>query len=454
MNRKIALAVLSFLFCSVTVFAQVQFSNLTFEEALQKAKTQNKIVLAYLESPDCAQCNEVAMQGFANQVYSRSVNDNCIAIKIKSTSADFKKLDSIYNIGSALGCLFVTADGMFLNRVASTSSFYISNMEQLDKALNRKDNPDKEFIQLQNDYNNGIRSFDQLYKLVAKKNAWDLEHDQLTEEMISLAPKDSATSLTFIQFVVEQAPVFDSKAYRYMYKDSRNFSDAWYLFTQQKRVLLNNKMNYKSKQKAIKAKDAVYAEKVARYTSRTYSEQTAARKSYEKNMIDFYKGINDTSNYLSASAKYYDQYLMTVSVDSVLRADSIRLKETFAATTPEKMPPSASGAVMMSSIKFAPSTQYYTNDLNSAAWAIYTYTHDDYYNAKAVSWAKRATEFYDNPPSLDTYARLLYRTGKKEEAVRVEEKAIQIAKKTRYPTTEYEEILQKMKSGSATIDKY
>jgi len=452
-QKKISTLLASLLFLGAAN-SQVQFKDLSLQEALQQAKAADKIVLLMIESPTCIQCNEVTLQGFSNPILARSINSSCITLKINQDSKNFGTLDSLYNIGSSFGLLFLNADGDFLHRYSASSTYYITYMEQLNKALDRKDHPDTEFKQLQNEYNSGKREFGLLYKLVAKKNEWVLEHDQLTEEMVNLAPRDSATSLSFLEFLAEQAPIIDSKASQYMRKDTRNFNDAWYLMSLQKRSSLNNKIIFKSKSKAIKEKNRGYAERVANFSAGTQTDRNQGRKSHDRNIIDYYKGIKDSSNFLFLSIKYYDQYLMSISVDSVQRADSIRRRELFATATTDRMMQPGGNEVIRRSAPYAPVTQYFTNELNDGAWTIYIYTHDLFYTAKALAWAKRANEFYDSPEAMDTYARLLYRTGNKEEAVNWEEKAVQVTKTRKIPAGEYADLVSKMKSGINPIDKY
>ena len=54
---------------------------------------------------------------------------------------------------------------------------------------------------------------------------------------------------------------------------------------------------------------------------------------------------------------------------------------------------------------------------------------------------------------MDTYARLLYKTGEKSKAVEWESKAIDLKKKRGYKTTEFEKVLASMKAGRPTVDK-
>ncbi len=52
--------------------------------------------------------------------------------------------------------------------------------------------------------------------------------------------------------------------------------------------------------------------------------------------------------------------------------------------------------------------------------------------------------------NADTYAALLYRTGKKEEAIQTEEKAVKALKDTaeKEEAASYEKTLRKMKAGT------
>lgn len=456
MLRKIFLVPTLFFVAFVSVFSQVKPRDISLQEALEEAKAADKIVLLWIVSSNCNQCNEVALQGFANPIFARAVNNNSIVVRIPEDSKDFPMLDSLYHISNSLGYLFINADGDFLHRYAATTSYYVTNLEQLDKALKRKENPDIELKQLQKEYDNGKLEFSALYTLVAKKEELQLDHDQLTEEMLKLAPVDSANSLSFLQFLAAQTPIIDSKADQYLRKDNRNFNDAWYLMPLQKRSLINNRIILRSRNKAIKEKNIGYARRVASFAAGTNADRLYARRGYDRNMIEYYKGIHDTAAFLTGSVTFYDQYLMTVSVDSVQRADSLRKMELFAnaMASPEKvMQPPGSSPLMSTRVQFSPATQRYANELNDGAWTIYTYTRDPVYLNKALNWAKRAIEFYDNPGVMDTYARLLYKTGRKEEALEWQEKAVKLSRERKIPSREFEEVFTKMKAGNA-IDNY
>jgi hypothetical protein len=453
------------LLVAITAQSQVLFNDMPLQQALNQAKKTDKIVMIVMESDNCKQCNEMTTQSFTSPVLARAVNSNCIALKIKQDSKEFAMIDSAYSTYKSIAVLFLDPDGILLQRYTASSSSYIPYLDQLNKALIKKEHPDTEYKELVQAYNDGKRDFDLLYKLVGKKTEMALEHDQLLEEMVGLAPGDSATSLTFIQFLAEQGPTYDSKVYMYMHKDNRNFNDAWYLMSQQRRVAANNRMIGKSKNKAIRDKNRAFAERVATMAAGTFSERTAARKAHDRHIIDYLRGVKDTTNFLQYSVRYYDQHLMTIGLDSVRNVDSVRRNEMMQNRPNFQVPPNAvrvetelvayvGGTGPSPNSVFIPIASGYSNELNSGAWTIYTFTHDPVYTAKALVWAKRATEYFENPGVMDTYARLLYRSGNKQEAIKWEEKVVQYCKTYKMPLGEFEEIANKMKAGKDPIDNY
>ena len=83
-------------------------------------------------------------------------------------------------------------------------------------------------------------------------------------------------------------------------------------------------------------------------------------------------------------------------------------------------------------------------ELNRAAWSFYEHIDDKTILAKAEAWAKQAAEIDDSYAINDTYAAVLYKTGKKEEAKATAQKAIDLAKKTGEDSKETEALLKKI----------
>lgn len=87
-------------------------------------------------------------------------------------------------------------------------------------------------------------------------------------------------------------------------------------------------------------------------------------------------------------------------------------------------------------------------ELNNFAWAVFENINDSKILYDALSWSKMTLAEGDFPHTLDTYANILYKLGKKTEAIPFEEKALNIAPEPiKY---KFKATLEKMKKGEQT----
>jgi thiol-disulfide isomerase/thioredoxin len=88
------------------------------------------------------------------------------------------------------------------------------------------------------------------------------------------------------------------------------------------------------------------------------------------------------------------------------------------------------------------------DDLNDFAWTVFQNCPDMTCVSEALDWSKRSFEGKPNAMYMDTYANILYKMGKKDDAIAWEQKAIDMSddatKATLQPT------LEKMKKGEKT----
>lgn len=88
--------------------------------------------------------------------------------------------------------------------------------------------------------------------------------------------------------------------------------------------------------------------------------------------------------------------------------------------------------------------------LNEFAWSVFENCTDPDCVATALSWSKRSVDETEgkNAAILDTYANLLYKTGKKEEAILTEQKAVSLVAANEKEG--YQATLDKMQKGEKT----
>ncbi len=91
--------------------------------------------------------------------------------------------------------------------------------------------------------------------------------------------------------------------------------------------------------------------------------------------------------------------------------------------------------------------KYYADDynmLNNVAQIVSSQSSDPKFLEKALSWSKKSVSIREEPFNIDTYASLLLKMGKKDEAIKQEKKAIDFAKKRNTSADSYEVALKKM----------
>jgi len=88
-------------------------------------------------------------------------------------------------------------------------------------------------------------------------------------------------------------------------------------------------------------------------------------------------------------------------------------------------------------------------DLNNSAWDIFQYSSSTDELNYALSLSERSMESEkNNPIFMDTYANLLYKLGRKTEAIAKETEALNLTQPSERP--DYQDTLDKMKAGTKT----
>jgi hypothetical protein len=430
----------------IPAFCQVQFENLSFDTALHRSRQTGKLIFLQYESANCNQCNEVADKAFINKELGGILAETFVCIKITPNHSDRNKIASVYNKNDdSFGSMFISADGNLVHNYSGSTTFINRYKEEIDQALFKAGEGIKA-NQLEKEYRTGNKSPELMEFLMKIKKSLNLETDSLLEEYVRLQPADSFKSVRTLAFIAQMGPMLDSKANAVLRADYTLFNKTWQSIELSERVKINSRIVYKSMQKAISQKDKIFAYRIANFRKRTYGNNTkGGEMAYAYEMAEYYLKTKDTTSYLISAVSYYDTYYMTVSVDSLKKKDSLEMKMMMARQVPTAKP---EGGTFQQVIKHSPIAQSYNNALDNASRNFYLMTDEPYYVAKALSWAERANMLYEKYTSLNTFALLLYKSGRKEEAITWQNKAIVFKKKMGYNTASLEKELADMKKDN------
>jgi hypothetical protein len=448
MKIKLLLSTLLFVFVANS---QYLFQG-NYEDGIKKIEKYG-IGMLVVESSECHKCNETADKGITALISKNKFNN---VVVLKATSMPNLLLDKSVHLSfdnDFFGVLFLDTKGEILSYGSGSSSFPLFYENLINTAIQEQNNefnlPKLKFQYLTQTQN----SFLHIYNLLKKITDLKLESSELiANDLTKSAPKDSANSISFLQFVANIAPLANTEANRYMYTNTDNFNMAWYRMDLKSRQNINRRINHKSLQKAINNKDRNYAYQVASRVRNTYNGSPEANDQFNKTMLDYYKGVKDSSAFLSQAINYYSSFSNKVNVDSLKAEDAKAVKALFlksdsVVTTPMKTDSPFIRRVVTRTVSYSPKSQWYANTLNEGAWTVYKYSQNKLQLITALEWSKKAIALTESAELLDTYARLLYVTGNKDEAIIMQQKAINANKKIGYNSKDFELVIQKMKNN-------
>ena len=414
----------------ISLAQPLTYSDISFEEALKRAKESNCIVFIQLDSK-CVQCNEVAYKGLSGSDISQMFG-KFICIRIEYNSEEYKKIANRYRLRNNLPTsLFIDKNGYYLNALSNYSStnseVYIKAAQ---KAMDSVNNPPfKEFVEKYNskNYDNDFLK-DYIFKL--QKNLFIT--DDLIDEYIGNLTVDSLFSVTQIRTIYRMAPLINSRADKLYRFDSKLLSLALDSLTFNERLKINRMIIRKSKDKAFEEKDLKYAYKISDFLRSTYEDYKKGYRNSQKFMLDYYKEVKDTNKYISLATRFYDQYFKNLDIDSIAFAERTKFYKN------------KDNKVFYSTKSLKTGTQ-----INDMVWTIYEMTDDPEILGRILKWSKK-TLVYEFAPFTDTYAHVLYKIGNKEDAIKWEKEAIIINKTGRFSKPDndtFQKELEKMEKG-------
>lgn len=407
--------IFSLLLSSLMSFALAQETgmhfehNTSWEKVLAKAKAENKFIFVDCFTTWCGPCKAMSKNIFPLEEVGKFYNEKYINVKVqldttkddneevKSWYAAGKEIATRYNILAYPTYLMFDPNGEIVHRAVGSSAADVFIAKGKD-ALN----PDKQYYTLKRSYDAGIKDEDFLYKMsMAAKDAYDMEFAGKVSKEYLATQKDLYTrnNLELLKTFTNSSkdPGFD--------------------------ILLNN---------AGKA-DAILGKGV----SGTVVRQIILRE------------------------EVYPVILKRGAVAPDWDAIEAGLKT--------KYPQQANEVFLYSKIIFAqqkgnwkdfgPAVVAYMRSygnnaspeqMNSFAWTIFEKCDDMACVASALDWSKQSFAKDNNHMFMDTYANLLYKSGKKKDAIIWETKAKDLAIKAGDDAKEYINAIEKMEKGEKT----
>jgi thioredoxin-related protein len=383
---KISLILSAIFFSTVTLFAQhrsIEFEHVTFKEAKEKALKENKLIFIDAYTSWCGPCKLMAKNIFTNDTVADYYNKNFVNTKIDMEQEEGPEIAKIYEVKCYPTLLFIDGNGKLIHRVAGSMSpkDFIALAEDTKVS-------DKCFSYFSKNYEANKNNSEFLYKYIEARSATCFESDDLVKKYFLLQKENDLMTSKNWNMINDHINSIDSKEFKYVITNKQKYSDL-----------------YSSKSVDEKIDDVL--------------------RSSLYNIIQ----LNPFSEDKYKSTKQKITLLNQPNTKFIFFESDLQLAEK------------KSDWLSYTKLAIENVDLYYLNNaeaLNAIAWTIYERVSNMEALIRAESWAKKACELEDSYANLDTYASILFKVGKKDDALLIAKKAIHAAEKDQLDPKDYE----------------
>jgi len=374
------------------IFSQnrsIQFMETSWKEIIAKAKSENKLIFLDGYASWCSPCKYLAAKVFTVDSVADFYNKNFINSHFDMEKGEGIEVRAKYGIKVFPTLVFINGDGEVVHQAAGAR-------------------PPTEFIQL------GMDALNPEKQIITFRKKYEAGN------------KDPKFVLSYLQMLKDSYSDFDAVATGYM-KDLNEKElikkDNWDIINEYIFNINSREIQYILKNKNDFAKE--YGNEVVdsklKAAFAAEFDKIIKSKNYSKTAFDSLKEVVSKSGYDKADevnvAADYSLFKRKKDVDNFVTAADMLLKLKSATT--EKM--------------------------NEAAWFVFENSSDKEKLEKAAGWAKKGLELNEESGICDTYANILFKLGKKLEAIKYEEKALELAKKAGEGVEDIQKTLDEMK---------
>jgi thioredoxin-related protein len=419
--------------------------NLSWQEIKDKAKAENKFIFIDAYATWCAPCKLMDKEVFPDKAVGEFLNSQFISVKVqmdetdkdnakvRSWYPDARYINDIYKPEGYPCFLFFSPDATLAHKAIGfhkPENFVALAKEALTNPVEKYESNVAKFKKGQLE----VAAMPALARLAQKNKDNDLANTiakAYKENYLDHLSDEKAFTKENLLFIVDfYYSLLNSKDrfFRFFYYqgDKANglmnhpfgkVSD-WVVTAIIKKEEITDKL-YKDGKPITNAKP--HWGKINTSITEKYNENYA-NKYFPNEQISFYRAVGDWKNYV----KYINKKI-------------------------EMFPPKTGGHTF--GAQFGDSW-----DLNIYAWHLFQYCNKEKYLKSGLPWIEKgiqlsAQESKDSLPNiqyLDTKANLLYRLGKKKEAIELEQEAISLLPAESTLRKEYKEVVEKMKQGLPT----
>jgi thiol-disulfide isomerase/thioredoxin len=378
------------LFVTSVSFAQnrsIQFEHGTFAELLAKAKKENKMIFIDCYTTWCGPCKWMAKNVFTNDTAADFYNKNFVNAKIDMENGEGIEIAKKYGIQAYPTLLYINSDGTQMHRICgagNVKSFVADGEDAMS--------PNKQLASITKTFNVATLTSEIAASYFSMLDKACQNFDSEINTYFSSVKENELTSRGNWGIIYQYVNDYYSKAFQVFEKNKDAFSKLYSYDSVETKL---NSVYANGIWTALKKKE------MAEYEAIKAKLQNSKSKEAEKILLKIEIAMFQQSQEWAKYASTVSNYISKCSVEN-------------------------------------------PGELNSYAWTFYEKIEDKMMLEKAESWVKKAIDLHEDWAFYDTYAAVQFKLGKKADAQKNAQKAIELAKKSGADAKETEALLEKI----------
>jgi len=286
-------AIIFFTFIALTTaVGQIDFFHGTWEEALAKAKAEEKIIFVDAYAEWCGPCKRMAKNVFTQERVGEFHNEQFINMKIdmeKGMGLTFRRK---YPVSAFPTLFYIDASGAVVHKVKGAQQ--VDGLLKLGNFVLGKVDYSKDYAA---EYENGNREPELMYKYVKALNKSKKPSLKITNEY--LRTQDDLTTDFNLRFIHEGAVEADSRVFEMMIENKKEIGILVGLDALQKKIeqACQNTVDKAIEYEMPELMDDAKKKMESHYAAR--AENFAIKAD-----LDYYQAIEDQKGYMKACSDY------------------------------------------------------------------------------------------------------------------------------------------------------
>ncbi len=423
----------------------IKFFTGSWKEVLAEAKRQNKPVFVDIYTTWCGPCKLMAKEAFPNPKVGEKFNTSFISYQIDAEKGEGIDVAKKYAVDAYPTSLYVSASGDLIHRAVGYGGIK-GMMDEAEKAL-LSSKESGSISELDKQFADGKRDTDFLATYLQKRAKIGMPNSEALDVYLKAVPESDWSSDRNVDIIIGNLTSANAKGFDFLLGrlPSARMSPAG-----RPMMMALQKATQNDFRQAVQRKDEALLDQTIQHNASFMNAMRPQPEAMLKQAADsqrmrFYQQTKNYDKYRPFAVAEATK-LMNTPADSVKLRDELKYKrfQQQTAMMPDSVKNSDNFKKYAASMQNA-ETERIAMGLNNLAWTYYENMPDKQDLTQALTWSAKSLDYKRVPMYLDTYAHLLDKLGRKAEAIKIEQEAVDKTKAAGDDAADYEKGLAEMK---------